>query len=920
MRIESVTAHAFGPFRGERLDLAPGMTVVGGPNEAGKSSWHAALRAAICGVRRGRGHATTEEQEFADLHRPWDTPEEWAVSARLALDQGPRLVEIRQDLAGKIASSVIELPLGRRISDEIMNDGSPDASIWLGLDRYAFARTICVDQADLLAVTRAAGQLQEHLQRAAATQGTDATAAEALDRLRRFRAEAVGLDRAGAVRPLRQAIGGLESARAALAAARVAHESYLELQAEADDARLAYEKAAIELRLAEAAVAAREADWLAQQAARAHLLSERHPVAPAGVPERDELADAVAGALDGWSNRPEIPDLEGEGSDALAARLAAVPEAPAGDLEVHESVRAAWEGWTGARAVLDRLLQKAPPGPAPETGGLSAANLDALASDLTAESEVGDLSLERALADARLRGGALRRPTITAAAGAAILVVVAFAALAAGATALGLAGLLGGLILTAATVVLWRRRSVASRDRADAEAALEPARIATAAAAARRREATRTLEAAGLPPDPETLRGLARDLEDHDAAVRAEADREQQRVRAAEREKAAAGELRDALRARGPMEDGDLAAALAAYERACAERARAAAQAAQGDALRAALASRLEAEKGAEAARQRVAEASAALLLVAGQVGLDATGLDEVQAVAALHAWQVRQTGERTAQQEALIEWEELRALLDGSTVEMLEGRARKAADRAASAADGLDPAALATARLEPDAAARLAVLREAERGLLTRARDLEGRRAERAGKLLDVAAAEETVDRAEAELARVRRLEQTLDSTIELLTEAQEQVHRDLAPILAEAVRPGLAAVTAGRYGEVAIDPSTLAIQARETATGLWRDARRLSQGTREQVYLLLRAAMAQHLVTTGETAPLLLDEVTAQSDDARRREVLAVLHELSLQRQVILFTHDDDVVMWARAQLDPGRDRLIELPAPTG
>ena len=37
MRIERVTGHAFGPFTGESLDLAPGLTVVSGPNEAGKS-------------------------------------------------------------------------------------------------------------------------------------------------------------------------------------------------------------------------------------------------------------------------------------------------------------------------------------------------------------------------------------------------------------------------------------------------------------------------------------------------------------------------------------------------------------------------------------------------------------------------------------------------------------------------------------------------------------------------------------------------------------------------------------------------------------------------------------------------------------------------------------------------------------------
>ena len=57
MRFESVKAYAFGPFRNESLELAPGMNVVYGPNEAGKSSWRAALYAGLCGMRRTRGRA-----------------------------------------------------------------------------------------------------------------------------------------------------------------------------------------------------------------------------------------------------------------------------------------------------------------------------------------------------------------------------------------------------------------------------------------------------------------------------------------------------------------------------------------------------------------------------------------------------------------------------------------------------------------------------------------------------------------------------------------------------------------------------------------------------------------------------------------------------------------------------------------------
>jgi len=37
VRFESLVAHAFGPLVDETLELAPGMNIVYGPNEAGKS-------------------------------------------------------------------------------------------------------------------------------------------------------------------------------------------------------------------------------------------------------------------------------------------------------------------------------------------------------------------------------------------------------------------------------------------------------------------------------------------------------------------------------------------------------------------------------------------------------------------------------------------------------------------------------------------------------------------------------------------------------------------------------------------------------------------------------------------------------------------------------------------------------------------
>jgi ABC-type lipoprotein export system ATPase subunit len=72
----------------------------------------------------------------------------------------------------------------------------------------------------------------------------------------------------------------------------------------------------------------------------------------------------------------------------------------------------------------------------------------------------------------------------------------------------------------------------------------------------------------------------------------------------------------------------------------------------------------------------------------------------------------------------------------------------------------------------------------------------------------------------------------------------------------------------------------------------------------------------MAQHLVTTAESAPMLLDEVTAQADADRREAILDMLLTMAADRQLVLFTHDDAVRAWAERRLAGDPHRLIRLP----
>ena len=90
---------------------------------------------------------------------------------------------------------------------------------------------------------------------------------------------------------------------------------------------------------------------------------------------------------------------------------------------------------------------------------------------------------------------------------------------------------------------------------------------------------------------------------------------------------------------------------------------------------------------------------------------------------------------------------------------------------------------------------------------------------------------------------------------------------------------------------------------------------APRLSHGTQEQIYLLLRLGLAGHLVTTDEPAPLLLDDPTVQCDAERTTALLDLLHSVSRERQIILFSQEQEVLQWAQHNLSGADDSLLEL-----
>ncbi|MBI3969911.1 MAG: AAA family ATPase [Chloroflexi bacterium] len=820
MRFESLTAHAFGPFAGQAggktLRFAPGMNIVHGSNESGKSTLHAALFAGLCGMRRGRGAPRAEEQAFTALHKPWDH-ESWDVAAVVTLADDRR-IELRHNLALRTCRAIDEITGQEYDTGQIVFDGAPDGSRWLGLDRHAFLATACVRQSELLAVLNEPSLLQDHLQRAAATGGADETAANALARIDAYQRDQVGLDRANAVRPLRRAKERLEQTKEALRTAQLDHARYLDLAAHADELERYAAMAERALLLAEAKIARAEAGRWRARLDRALELAARFPGgAPPSGADDDSVAQEATGALATWAAVPNLPSLDGETTEEIRARIAALPAHPHGDTEVHPEV---------ARA---------------------RASLEAAVLALRGHAAAG--------ADTRSTHAAhpMRLPLLGA---GGLVAAGGIGALAAGMFLAGVVLLVLGLTLAGAGLFL------------------KPGGLDEASRAAARQALTSAQDAAAS--------GLA-----------------------------------SVLRARGIEVAGDPLDAAERYGRECHARAEQASRAAQREPLERQLRDREAREAAAADAERRRAAAVEQLRQSASRCGCpDTQTLDAVRLVRWIEQWRTERSAAIRDRDQAQSEWAELQNLLEGRQVEDLEAEVAGVEERAVASAKGLEPAEIDALVPDADSAAQVARLSGARNDAAGEWERARGQVIQLRQQVPDVAAAEEVVAESEEELARVQQLDRTLTLTAKFLKDAQANVHRSIAPVLQAAVERWLPTVTAGRYRHALVDPQTLRVTVRDLENHP-RDAALLSRGTAEQIYLLLRTAMAQHLTKPGEVCPLILDDVTVHCDAFRKPHVLAALHALSEERQIILFSQDESVLAWAESTLSDERDRIERLSA---
>ena len=123
------------------------------------------------------------------------------------------------------------------------------------------------------------------------------------------------------------------------------------------------------------------------------------------------------------------------------------------------------------------------------------------------------------------------------------------------------------------------------------------------------------------------------------------------------------------------------------------------------------------------------------------------------------------------------------------------------------------------------------------------------------------------------------------------VLDEAFSEMENFFAPQVNEKAGEYFAKLTEGVYSTIHVDRS-FGIDIASEGAYSFHKTDFFSGGTVDQIYFALRLAIADLVSSSDDKMPLLLDDAFVQYDDKRAKAGLILLDELSLHRQIVLFT----------------------------
>ncbi|MDF2537521.1 MAG: hypothetical protein K0S76_542 [Herbinix sp.] len=148
----------FGRFHNREIDLKPGINIIYGENEAGKSTLHTFIKGMLFGIERLRGRGSASKEDIYTRYLPWDYPGAFGGSMDILLDDKQYRIQ-RSFHTNDKSFIILDLSTGRelKLKEGLLSEMIP------GLTESAFRNTVSIEQLKAETDAELAAQVRNYI-------------------------------------------------------------------------------------------------------------------------------------------------------------------------------------------------------------------------------------------------------------------------------------------------------------------------------------------------------------------------------------------------------------------------------------------------------------------------------------------------------------------------------------------------------------------------------------------------------------------------------------------------------------------------------------------------------------------------------------------------------------------------------------
>lgn len=178
MEIQELILKHYGKFENHRITLKPGINIIYGGNETGKTTIHSFIRSMLFGLSRGRGRAAARDEY--QIRQPWDAPGAFLGSMRI--QEGGKVYRIDRCFDRGVRGLQVVCETDAR---EMADPQQALDALLGGISEAAFVNTVFIPQAQCETDEALAQELRRFMINSDNTMDAELDVTKALQSLRK---------------------------------------------------------------------------------------------------------------------------------------------------------------------------------------------------------------------------------------------------------------------------------------------------------------------------------------------------------------------------------------------------------------------------------------------------------------------------------------------------------------------------------------------------------------------------------------------------------------------------------------------------------------------------------------------------------------------------------------------------------------